>query len=135
MENILDENVLLKGPAFVVTHNGTIMVINPTGHYDTVPAKHLIEKAGVLPMWLLQGLEAGEDAQTALMSRYAIATPPMIGGTVQDNGVYTYRGDDDLHPMAVVEADTPNETIYFYEYAMVSIVNVDTGKTLTYRMD
>lgn len=135
MTDLLDDNILLKGPAFVVTHKGTIMVINPTGHYDTVPAKHLIEKAGILPTWLLQGLEAGEDAETALMSRYAIETPPMIGGTVADKGVYTYRGDDDLHPMALVEADDPNETIYFYEYAMVSIVNRETNKTLTYRMD
>ena len=122
---------LLTGHPMFATLNDMQITIDPTGYFIGAIAGRIIESLGVLPFWLSEGLEEGETAEHALLSRYEFASGPMTGGTISEEGVYTHPEDLDLYPLAKVATET--ETIYFYEYAMVSIVTED--KTTTYRMD
>ena len=122
---------LLTGAPIHATLNDMQITIDPTGYFIGAIAGRIIETIGVLPFWLSEGLEEGETAEHALLSRYEYANGAMTGGTIDKEGVYTYPSDPDLYPLAKVVTETG--TIYFYEYAMVSIVTDD--KTTTYRMD
>lgn len=112
--------------------NVVTLQIDPLGKFSSVPPQRLLEATGLLPMFLMQGLDKGEDAQTALTSRYQFYMGPLEGGRILPNGSFQYPGDPVLHP--IVSCHLPDESIYFYQHAIVGVVKT-TGEQWLARMD
>ena len=109
-----------------------IAQLDPLKKYNPVLDSQLIEGLGILPLWLAQGKQLGEDAKTALTRRYQFYTGCDIeGGRIDAEGVYRYPGDPPLYP--VMKVSDEKETVYFYPYAIVAVVN-EEGTWIT-RMD
>ena len=106
--------------------------IDPLGKFPASP-NAIMEAAGLLPHWLNEGVSKGEPAKDALISRYQFYMGPMTGGEIIANGSYRFPDDPDLYP--IVKADLTEEVVYFYQHAIVGIVNKTTGEQFVTRMD
>jgi len=106
--------------------------IDPLGKFPASP-NSIMEATGILTYWLEQGIDLGESARDALVNRYHFYTGPMTGGEIDKTGLYIYQDDPKMAPL--VRADLPTETVYFYQYGIVGIVNKATGDQFVTRMD
>lgn len=106
--------------------------IDPHGKFPASP-NAILEACGLLPHWLLEGLQNGEPAKDALISRYQFYFGPMEGGKILPDGRYEYPDDPYLYPLVKVEHG--DEIIYFYQYAIVGVINTQTGEQWITRMD
>lgn len=111
------------------------ILIDPTYNFPHATPDEIINDIGVLFHWLLDGIKEGQNCHDAVTSRYEFLTPEMQGGTVAEDGVYTYRGDPELFPLASFTSEETDEIVFFYRYAMIAFYDTDTGKARMYRMD
>jgi hypothetical protein len=112
------------------THKRTI-VIDPLGQFKGVKVGALLDALGILPMWLSE-INDNENIMQEMKNRYQYGTNEM-GGEVTPAGVYRYPDDPDLFPIATVTIK--DKTAIFYEYSMFSVLDNNTGKSATVRMD
>ena len=110
------------------------ILIDPCAKYPNARPEQIIESLGYLLPWLLDGLAKGEDAQTALVSRYMFYTGPFdLRVPIEEDGTYTFPGDPPSYPVARFNA--PNgETVFFYQHAFVAVISADGSVWMT-RMD
>jgi len=107
--------------------------IDPLQKFRNSNPQSLIMSLGVLPFWVMEGVAQGESAKDALINRYQYYSGPMTHGEIKPNGIYQYPGDEPLPPVGALHLE--NETVYFYQYAIVAVVNVETGEQWITRMD
>ena len=111
------------------------ITIDPLKAFDG-DAKYITTVCGILPLWATNG--GGETMKDSLKNQYAFYTGEMTGGSVDDDGVYSYPEDSDLYPMLKIErldGDELKEVCTIYEYAIVACRNVETGDLWVTRMD
>ncbi|MEY2908797.1 MAG: hypothetical protein RLZZ602_1320 [Pseudomonadota bacterium] len=117
--------------------------LDPTGHYQREGAQvdRLAEAAGIIPHFFASALERAHHNEQAptlgtigdIMSElygfggfvYA------MGGTVTEDGVYQYEGDDDLYPYGEITGE--GLTLRVYPYAITALT--DGQRTITGRFD
>jgi hypothetical protein len=112
------------------------LIIDPTGRYASVPRENLLSSLGILPHWAIEAKNFNNSFREALVSQYAYYMGDMIGGTVDfTTGVYSFPGDKPLFPIARLTIDGINQVCYFYQHALVSVVDNDTQTAWMTRMD
>jgi hypothetical protein len=117
--------------------------IDPTGHYqrEGASADGLAEAAGIIPHFFATALERAHhtnqpptldligDTMSELYQFGGFAYP--MGGEVTPEGVYTYEGDEDLHPLGEMVGE--GLTLRVYPYAITALS--DGERTITGRFD
>ena len=111
--------------------NQMLFELNPTGYFNDVPKDRIIEALGILVPWAMR--DPDEPVREVFDKMYSFGLFEMTGGEIDDKGVYRYPEDPDLHPLAVLKRMN-GETVYFYQYAMVGVVQPN-GDTFVTRMD
>jgi hypothetical protein len=106
---------------------------DPTNNFKHVKESVLMEHMGFIPKFIMQALDRPDTSLAqGMLDAYGFGSPPMTGGVVKEDGVYSYPEDPDLHPL--VKLVTERGTVYVYQYGIVSIL--ETNKpTIVYRMD
>ena len=110
-------------------------ITDPNGKYTHVNESQILNALGILPFWAIKFREHNNSFKQALKSSYQFYFGDLKGCTIQEDGSYTYPGDPVMHPLAVMTAPDCPETLYFYEHAVVGVVNSDTGEQWMTRMD
>ena len=105
--------------------------IDPLRRFTQVSPDRIIESLGILPYWIDPNDERTFKEQ--LEERYAIPLMGLKGVTIDSTGVYHYPEDPPSYPVAMYAG--PKETVYFYRYAFVGIVNNETKTSFLTRMD
>lgn len=118
-------------PMTATTRLGVEITLDPNDKFPKTNPSHLIEAMGILPLWIDPADERPMREQ--FNAKYNFGIHEMKGGKIGEDGSYKYPGDPILHPIA--KATLRDETIYFYQYAMVGIVNTKTSDTFMTRMD
>ena len=121
--------------------------LDPTGHHNrksTTDAQRedvrrkLVMALGIVPVFVDDAYKAaGEDATVEEMHKgttgaYQWYIGDMEGGTINDEGVYQYPEDPDLHPLVEWSLDSGTK-VYMYQYAIVAFTDGETTKVT--RMD
>lgn len=93
-----------------------------------------VEVLGLIPSFINDSDVVGKGFREALGEQYGFGLYETTGGSISDEGVYSYPEDPDLQPLALYES--PTEKCYQYDYAIIAIVSKD-GSTPTFvtRMD
>ena len=109
------------------------ITIAPTG--DTPQAPDVLRSSiGMIPEFLRQALEQPELPLGEAMSQvYGFPSEPIIGGSFDDKGVYTYPEDPILTPIARIETDKRGHVDIFM-YGLVG-VHEKNKESLMYRFD
>ena len=108
---------------------GYAAVIDPCNAFDA-PAELLIEASGILLPWACDAVQT-DDPIKFMQDAYGFGgLHPMTGGTVAEDGTYSYPEDPDLKPIAAVYTNG-EPSIFIYEYAIVHFV----AEKFTTRMD
>ena len=106
------------------------MRMDPTGSFPENMYSRLLDAVGVLPAWIT---EDDEPAMEQFRRHYPFPTYEDTAGTIDDRGIMYYLGDPPLTPY--LEVETNLERIYFYQWAMVGIVDKKTNKHFITRLD
>ena len=92
-----------------------------------------MEELGLIPVFINNGNVVKDGFKTGLQNGYDFPLNEMTGGHITKEGKYVFRGDPDLYPLA--KYATKKEVCYQYDYAIIAIVNKDSGETYVTRMD
>ena len=92
-----------------------------------------MEELGLIPVFINNGNVVKDGFKTGLQNGYDLPLNEMTGGHITKEGKYVFRGDPDLYPLA--KYATKKEVCYQYDYAIIAIVNKDSGETFVTRMD
>lgn len=111
-----------------------IVKLDPTGAYQGVAQENIIRALGILPQWAAEAMQEGAEGgfKDALINNYPFYMGDMTGGTMTEEGIYSYPNDPDLAPLASMAGD--GETCFFYEHAIVA-VRTDKGNVWMSRFD
>jgi hypothetical protein len=112
--------------------------IDPNGAFEKTSQSKLVLAMGALPNWVAQGLHDGCSDIDALVGSleksYGFGSLHKFdGGEVSSTGVYQYPEDPPMQPLAVMK--TEDLTVWFWQYAMLGIVDNNSGDTFVTRMD
>jgi len=103
-------------PHIFYQNENIIMTLDPLGLGEIENPEVL----GLIPIFAIQGKAWETDFKTAFTEQYQFGNLfEMKGGHITKRGVYIYRGDPDLFPLAVYE--TKKEKCYQYDYGIVAI--------------
>ena len=112
----------------------THVTANPMNRSENPSDIQLIEICGILPFWITQETDDSLSMLDIFNKEYSFGVHEMTGGEVNiETGEYTYPEDPPLYPL--IKVTRGNETMYQYEYAIVAIVNNDSGETFVTRLD
>jgi hypothetical protein len=111
------------------------VIVDPLKKYPQTSANDLLAALGVLPMWANMAEECGRSMKEALIKNYPYYTGPFEGASINEDGEWTYPGDEPLPPIAVMTFDTIPEVCYFYRSAWVAVYNTVTEELWCCRMD
>jgi len=114
-----------------MTTQDYMIAVDPKNHWPNVSASRLLEVPGTLLPWAIE-TEEGESVRDSFERNYCCPVFEMQG-EITDDGLFTYPGDPDLYPVVLLM--TEKEDVFFYQYAIVAILNKDTGDTFITRMD
>jgi hypothetical protein len=114
-----------------VTPLGVVITFDPNKKFQQIDPRYFVDCLGILPFWINPNDERPMKEQ--FDAKYQFGVFEMKGGKVKDDGSYKYPGDPLLHPVA--KASLRNETIFFYQHAMVCIRNETTKATFMTRLD
>ena len=99
--------------------------IDPTGYFASQAShemEYAIESLGILPHWVTKA-EDTESIREAFDRQYNFGLFEFHGITINAEGVFSYPEDPDLYP--IISMVRGSETAYFYQSAMVAIINKD----------
>jgi hypothetical protein len=105
--------------------------VDPLNKFPHASQNELIYSCGFLTGWIMQA-DSTETIKEALLRNYAYFMGEMKGGTLSNDGVFSYPEDEDLYPVALFELD--GEKCFIFPHAIVGIINKD-GSTWMTRMD
>jgi len=113
---------------------------DPTAHYPNVKHDRLLEVCGIVPHWVVEALILKREnpelsVQEFVGKVYGFPCDPMRGWRMGAQGVLSYDGDPDQHPLLRISCG--EDTVYQYEHAWVNFV-VGEGEAHTFsvvRMD
>lgn len=108
--------------------------VDPRHGFPDYPTRALLQSLGVLPLWALDK-SRDETFADSFERNYDFWVGRTDSGKthITDEGVYQYPEDPDMDPILKIEGKT--EIVWFYQYALVAIVNkMDDGVFVT-RMD
>lgn len=113
---------------------------DPLKKYTKYPRVDLREAMGLIPYFIIEaatdGPNGARDVLDAMNRTYGFGGPEMTGGTIEEDGTYTYPEDPDLYPYAKFNLSGPEGSIadvFVYPYAIVAVR--DDKETLISRMD
>lgn len=93
----------------------------------------LHELVGMIPTFILDALEhEAMPLHEAMNAAYQFASPEMTGGTVHEDGRYSYPDDPDLYPIATF--GTARGVVHVYLYGITAICETGTAPVV-YRFD
>lgn len=97
--------------------------------------RQVLQACGLIPGWILdaEANDSEDTFQEIFAKEYPFGSHTSVGATVDERGCMLYPGDPDMHPLLKIQRN--NETMYQYEYAMVAVVQDDTGESWVTRMD
>ena len=97
--------------------------------------RNILHTCGLIPGWILDADadDSEETFQEIFARKYPFGTHTSTGATVDERGCMLYPGDPDMHPLLKIQRN--GETMYQYEYAMVAVVQDNTGESWVTRMD
>lgn len=96
------------------------------------PKRYILVICGLIPLWLVDEANFGLIANEVFEKEYTFGVYEMTGGQVDEDGVYYYPEDPPLYPYYAMTRG--KETIYQYEYGIVSIIREDGSQFIT-RLD
>ena len=115
------------------------MQLDPHDQYlKNVTPDQLVEALGLIPSFIEEisrNTQPDANLDLDLAQAYGFPMPPMEGGAVRLDGVYTYPDDPPLVPMCCyLLSEYGNLLVYQYQYGITAVQQPD--KTfITYRMD
>ena len=104
------------------------MILDPMSHRSVE-----VEELGLIPTFINRGRVVENGFLHGLSESYGFPLREMTGGHITKEGKYVFRGDPDLYPLA--KYATQKEVCYQYDYAIIAIVDKDSGETFVTRMD
>ena len=110
-----------------------IIKYDPLNMFMNVSDSDLGNLCSVIYHWAGIALIANMPMREVIHRHYGYALDPMEGGSVTENGLYSYPSDPDLYPLCKIEMS--QEIIFFYEYEIIAIRNKDDKKTVVLRVD
>jgi hypothetical protein len=105
--------------------------VDPTFQYPNMNPADLVQSLGLLPGWVEEAMRGDVNVQDYLDDAYGFGLYEMTGGAVESDGTYTFPGDPDLAPIALMEDGVTQ--VYFYPHAIIAILH--NGTTFVTRMD
>lgn len=102
------------------------LIIDPNKKYKQADPDALRDAMGILPLWVDD--QDPRPAKEQFEEKYQFGCFPMTGGTVDEEGTFWYPGDPPMPPIGKIERS--QETVYFYQYAIVATVQKDEDRTL-----
>jgi len=123
------------------------IVIDPTGFFKEKSVDQILSSWQLPLCWLCDARWIGYNARQAIDMNYGHGGgfQPFKGFQFNfENGVMSYPGDPDMHPMMVIERwgptvdeddPEPIEHIFFYQHAWVAIARLDKKKVEIARID
>lgn len=110
------------------------MTSDPTNKYPEAPENAFIEACGLLTPWIIEGIENKEhDMWKHLEDSYGFGMFEIEQVKISDEGIWSYPGDEDLHPLMTFEGNNIN--VHIYEYGMVAIKESNSNDFKCTRMD
>ena len=107
--------------------------IDPLEKYaGVISQRDIISMCGFIPEWVAYEDNQDLSFMEVFKKEYQFGFLGDLNATITKDGVWKYEGDPDLYPLIKIEKE--NETMYQYNYGLVSVVNKD-GTTHTIRMD
>ena len=110
---------------------------DPLKKYKGQPLR---EAMGLIPYFIIEAATRGPTGAREVLDymneAYGFGGPEMTGGTIEEDGTYTYPEDPDLYPYAKFNLSGPEGSIadvFVYPYAIVAVR--DDKETLLTRMD
>ena len=126
----------MKRTMYKVTPEGfrVELVIDPHNYWPDTYPDDLVEGLGILPYWAIS-VEGEETFAERFKRQYGFWVGRVDKGKthVTDEGIYQYPEDPDLYPIMKMEEE--REVCYFYQYALVAIVNKEDDGVFVTRMD
>lgn len=112
------------------TINIALDMHNKHTHYAPADIQELI---GFIPEFIAYALSRDDQLlHVSMLEAYQFGGSPMTGGTVHEDGRYSYPEDPDLYPIATFA--TARGIIHLYLHGITAIC--ETGeKPVTYRFD
>ena len=111
-----------------------MLLIDPLNRYPVGRQLNIKNAIGILPLWAAQNSDE-ESIKECLIKNYPYYFGTTMSGNIDNQGIYRYEGDPPLYPLASMVSYTGHEICYFYEYAIVAVVNSQSGDTWITRMD
>ena len=108
-----------------------IISTDPLNKHNYYTDDQIQELCGLLSFWLISGQQL--SLKSRLIDNYAFYSGPMKGGTLTEEGVYSYPQDSDLYPLARFESE--GEICFIFEYGIVGVYTKSDGETWVTRMD
>ena len=103
---------------------------DPLNRFPNHAGAFFYNSLGRLPEMFDAGLRSAGPIHLGMLNAYGFGGSPMTGGTVADNGVYTYPEDPPLYPIAKMEGGPA--VVWVYDYGICAIVE---DHTTVYRFD
>ena len=114
----------------------TEFVMDPTNTVicDAGYSAHMIkEECGILMTWAAHR-EPDQSIKEGLLSMYQYGVHEMTGGTIDEEGIYSYPEDPPLAPLLSISEQSTGEIVYVYPYGIVAFTHPDEDTYVT-RMD
>ncbi len=113
--------------------------LNPTGRIaeSHVPLAYIQEMLGLIPFFATVAEADAENAaefKKAMEAEYGFPLAT-VDGTVDEQGIFKSKYEEDPELIPLAKMDTPHVTLYQYQYAIVAFVNKDGSPQFVTRMD
>jgi hypothetical protein len=129
MGETIERGEMLAHLLEIMAQAGT--VLDPT---NTMSGNVTLDQLGLIPYFVAKHrAEANHPSTKVAMDRYyGYGLYEIDGGSIGDDGTYSFPEDADLKPLAAYKV--PEGTMYQYQYAIVAIPEAEGGYFVT-RMD
>lgn len=109
------------------------VIYDPLGKFSSKTDKELEWLCQVVVYWATAAMVFYKTMHEVITEHYGYQLDPFSGGSVSEEGVYSYPEDPDLYPICKII--TKKEIVFFYEYEILSIRQKSDGTVLTIRVD
>jgi hypothetical protein len=108
--------------------------LDPLSRFVTTPqytTSRILDEIGLLVNWAINKPES-LTMHDALAEDYGYPMCQIDGVGIDDQGIWSYEGDEDLFPLAKLTCE--QEILYIYSYGLVAFIDPD-GEIYATRMD